>query len=170
MEIIQERLEREYDLDLIFTAPSVEYEVTLTDGSGDRDRQPGGAAGPDQDLRKSASRGCRSTFSRPPSSSAQVMDLVTQRRGEFKAQEYLDHAARAVELSHPAGRDPDRLLQRSEGAHARLRQPGLPFRGLSAGRHGAAGRAGEQGPGRRAEHDRAPRPDVQQRACGWSAS
>ena len=33
MEIIQERLEREYDLDIIVTAPSVEYEVVLRDGS-----------------------------------------------------------------------------------------------------------------------------------------
>ena len=32
MEIIQERLEREYDLDIIFTAPSVEYRVLKTDG------------------------------------------------------------------------------------------------------------------------------------------
>ncbi len=35
MEIIQERLEREYDLDIVFTSPSVEYQVLKTDGAGD---------------------------------------------------------------------------------------------------------------------------------------
>ena len=49
MEIVQERLEREFDLDLIASAPSVEYHVVQTLGRGmRRDRQPGPAAQPDR--------------------------------------------------------------------------------------------------------------------------
>lgn len=40
MDIVQERLEREYDLDLIATAPSVEYEVALTNGETIRINSP----------------------------------------------------------------------------------------------------------------------------------
>ena len=45
MEIVQERLEREYGLDLVFTAPSVEYEVETTDGGVVRVENPVAAAG-----------------------------------------------------------------------------------------------------------------------------
>ena len=45
MEIVQERLEREYDLDLIVTAPSVVYECELNDGSEVKVDSPGQACG-----------------------------------------------------------------------------------------------------------------------------
>ena len=53
MEIIQERLEREYNLELLATAPSVEYQVIKTDGTRADDRQPGAAARPWRDRRAS---------------------------------------------------------------------------------------------------------------------
>ena len=46
MEIIQERLEREYNLDLITTAPSVVYKVHKNDGTVTDDREPGAPARP----------------------------------------------------------------------------------------------------------------------------
>ena len=44
MDIVQERLEREYDLDILVTAPSVEYRVRQADGEEIAGRQPGRAA------------------------------------------------------------------------------------------------------------------------------
>ena len=49
MDIVQERLEREYDMDLITTAPTVVYQVPLRDGTRDRDRESVEAAGPVED-------------------------------------------------------------------------------------------------------------------------
>ena len=49
LEIIQERLEREFNLDLISTAPSVVYKIQPDDGRDDRIAQPGRHAGPDAD-------------------------------------------------------------------------------------------------------------------------
>jgi GTP-binding protein LepA len=97
MEIVQERLEREYDLDLVFTAPSVEYEVTLTDGSEIVIDSPVELPDPTHTTEIREPWVQIDVFT-PTEFIGQVMDLVTQRRGEFKDQEYLDQ--RRVLLSY----------------------------------------------------------------------
>lgn len=88
MEIVRERLEREYDLDLVATAPSVEYRATLTDGSELVVRSP-------QDL---PDAGKIATIAEPyvkvmiitPSTYVgTVMELVQQRRGDIGDMTYL---------------------------------------------------------------------------------
>ncbi len=97
MEIIQERLEREYDLDLVFTAPSVEYEVTQTDGSEIVIDSPVELPEPTA-ITEIREPWVQIDVYTPTDYIGQVMDLVTNRRGEFKAQEYLD--SRRVLLSY----------------------------------------------------------------------
>ena len=87
MEIIQERLEREYDLDIIVTAPSVEYEVVLRDGSLVRIDSPA-------DLRDEAKVAeirepwMKIQIFTPTEFYGTVMDLATKRRGVFIEQDY----------------------------------------------------------------------------------
>jgi GTP-binding protein LepA len=97
MEIIQERLEREYDLDLVFTAPSVEYEVSKTDGDEIVIDSPIEMPDPTtiQEIREPW---IQIDVFTPAEFIGQIMDLVTGRRGEFKTQEYLDQ--RRVLLSY----------------------------------------------------------------------
>ncbi len=97
MEIVQERLEREYDLDLVFTAPSVEYEVTLTDGIEIIVDSPAELPDPTT-IAEIREPWVQIDVFTPTEYIGPVMDLVTARRGEFKAQEYLDQ--RRVLLSY----------------------------------------------------------------------
>jgi GTP-binding protein LepA len=97
MEIVQERLEREYDLDLIFTAPSVEYEVTLTDESEILIDSP--IELPEETrIKEIREPWVQIDVYAPSEFIGTVMDMVTRRRGEFKNQEYLD--TRRVLLSY----------------------------------------------------------------------
>jgi GTP-binding protein LepA len=89
MEIIQERLEREYDLDMIFTAPSVEYEVTKTDGTEIVVDSPADLPEPNY-ITEIREPWVRIEVFTPTEFIGAVMDMVTTRRGEFVSQEYLD--------------------------------------------------------------------------------
>jgi len=87
MEIIQERLEREYDLDIIVTAPSVEYQVNLRDGTVLIIDSP--VQLPEEGLIEEILEPWMNLeiFS-PTDYYGPIMDLVTKRRGIFKEQDY----------------------------------------------------------------------------------
>lgn len=87
MEIIQERLEREYDLDIVVTAPSVEYEVLLRDGRLIRIDSP--AQLPDEaQIAEIREPWMKIQIFTPTEFYGTVMDLATSRRAIFIDQEY----------------------------------------------------------------------------------
>jgi len=87
MEIIQERLEREYDLDIVVTAPSVEYEVILRSGEVVRIDSP--AQMPDEaEITEVREPWMKIQIYTPTDYYGTIMDLVTKRRGIYKEQDY----------------------------------------------------------------------------------
>jgi GTP-binding protein LepA len=89
MEIVQERLEREYDLTLIFTAPSVEYEVTKTDGSELVLDNPADLPSPNV-IAEMREPWVDISIVLPDRFVGAAMELTTARRGAFKRMEYLE--------------------------------------------------------------------------------
>ncbi|HVN54097.1 MAG TPA: translation elongation factor 4 [Anaerolineaceae bacterium] len=87
MEIIQERLEREYDLDIVVTAPSVEYEVVLVDGTVMQIDSP--AQMPDEaNVVEVREPWMKLQIITPTEYYGTIMDLVIKRRGIYLEQEY----------------------------------------------------------------------------------
>ena len=87
MEIIQERLEREYDLDIIMTAPTVEYEVVLRSGEIIRIDSP--ADLPDEmSIAEIREPWMKIEIFTPTDFYGAVMELTTKRRGIFLSQDY----------------------------------------------------------------------------------
>ncbi len=87
MEIIQERLEREYDLDIVVTAPSVEYEVEMNDGSVVLIDSP--VKLPDEgSFREIREPWMKLEIFTPTEFYGTVMELVRKRRGIFVSQDY----------------------------------------------------------------------------------
>ena len=89
MEIIQERLEREYNLDLITTAPSVVYRLTLSDGQVQYIDNPTNYPDPSQ-ITLAEEPVTNAHIFAPNEYVGNIMELCQERRGVFKDMKYLD--------------------------------------------------------------------------------
>ena len=127
MEIVRERLEREFDLRLIATAPSVEYRAFLTDGTEldvDNPTELPDASRIDHIDEPLLS----ATILTPTEYTGTVMELCQSKRGEMMRMEYLSPERLELVYTHPAGGGGHRLLRPAQEPDQGLRQPGLRAR------------------------------------------
>ena len=89
MEIIEERLEREFNLDLITTAPSVIYNIDLKNGETVRIDNPSNYPNPDE-IETAYEPMVKASIITPPEYVGGLMELCQDRRGEFKDMTYID--------------------------------------------------------------------------------
>jgi len=89
MEIIQERLEREFDLDLITTLPSVIYEITKSDGTVVQVDNPHNYPDPTV-IELSKEPYAKVSVIAPPDFVGNIMSMCQERRAEFRDMQYLD--------------------------------------------------------------------------------
>ena len=102
MEIIQERLEREFDLDLVTTLPSVIYEVIKTDGEVVRVDNPHNYPDPGA-ISEAREPFAKVTIIAPPDYVGNIMPMCQDRRGVFKDMQYLDTNLVELHYSMPIG-------------------------------------------------------------------
>ena len=89
MEIIQERLEREFNLDLITTAPSVIYKLNMTDGTTMMIDNPTNYPDP-SDIESAEEPYVKASIFSPSAYIGTIMELCQERRGIYKDTKYLD--------------------------------------------------------------------------------
>ena len=100
MEIIQERIEREFNLDIITTAPSVSYLVHKTDGEEFFVDNPSHLPDP-SDIEYMEEPIVKADIYTPPDYMGSVMDLCKEKRGVFKNMTYLDERRVKLEYTLP---------------------------------------------------------------------
>ena len=102
MDVVQERLEREYDLNLLATSPSVAYTVVLTDGTTQEIDNPARLPAAQRiDLIREPWLDLKVIT--PSTFVGAVIELLNGRRGEYRAMEYLQHDGTPVADNAPAG-------------------------------------------------------------------
>ncbi|MHB8927863.1 MAG: translation elongation factor 4 [Bacillota bacterium] len=118
MEIVQERLEREYGLDLVTTAPNVVYRVIMTDGTVRMIDNPVDMPTPDR-LVEIQEPYVKAGLITPTDYLGPLMDLCRERRGVFVTMEYIDTARVELTYELPLGEIMfdffDQLKSRSRG-------------------------------------------------------
>ena len=102
MEIVQERLEREFDLDLITTLPSVIYKIIKTDGRVVMVDNPHNYPDPGA-IDAAEEPYAKVSIIAPPDYVGNIMPLCQDRRGEFKDMQYLDTNLVELHYSIPLG-------------------------------------------------------------------
>ncbi|HPT78874.1 MAG TPA: translation elongation factor 4 [Candidatus Atribacteria bacterium] len=89
MDIIQERLEREYDLDLVTTAPSVIYKVVKTNGEVIEITNPTNLP-PVTEIESMQEPMVKAQIMSPAEYTGSIMELCQERRGVYKTMEYIE--------------------------------------------------------------------------------
>ena len=161
LEIIRERLEREFNLDLISTAPNVVYRVITEDGEEIVVTNP--SEYPTGKIAEVYEPVVRATVLTPNDYVGAVMELCQGRRGSLLGMDYL--SADRVELRYtlPLARDHLRLLRPAQEPDQGLRLAGLRAHRRAGVRPGQGGHPAARRAGRRVQRDRAQGQGVQLR-------
>ena len=154
MEITRDRLEREFNLDLISTAPNVVYEVVMEDGKSFEVTNP--SEYPDGKIAEVREPVVKATILSPSDYIGAIMELCQTKRGNLQGMDYLSEDRVEMRYTLPMGEIVFDFFDQLKVAHqglrlARLRALRRAGRRPGQGRHPAAGRAG-----RRVQRDRPP--------------
>ena len=153
MDIVRERLEREYDLELLATTPNVRYEVTLIGGEVVEVRSPTEMPDPAQ-IAEIAEPFIRATIIAPSDYVGAVMELCQKRRGEHVGMHYLSPTRVQIQYDLPLAEIVLTSSTSSSPAEPRLRLARLRADREPPLEPGQAGRAARRRQGRRAVADR----------------
>ncbi len=142
MEIVQERLEREFDMDLITTAPTVVYEVMMADGTVINVENP--SKMPDPSKIAEIREPIVTVNLYMPQGVRRIGDHAVYPEARQSDQHVVPRPAGATDLRNSDGRDRPGLFRSIEIGLARLRVDGLRFQGISCRRCGEGGHADQR--------------------------
>ncbi len=131
MDIVRERLEREYELDLIVTAPNVAYRAQVADGSWVEVHNP--AQMPEADILATEEPYVRASTITPKEFVGTVMELNQERRGEYHHMAYLSEERVQLVYDIPLAEIVLDYYDKLKIAHARVRVVRLRPAGLPRG-------------------------------------